>query len=119
MRIHNVIFFVLLFLSVSVLTDALKKEVLVGGWTPIKNITDPHVAEIAEFAVTEYDKQSGKNLKLVKVIKGETQVVSGTNYRLLLTVKNESVTKNYTAQVLEKSWIHFKNLTSFKPLLLH
>ncbi|PNX81005.1 cysteine proteinase inhibitor 1-like protein [Trifolium pratense] len=114
--LNNVAIFVLLILSVSVISDAVKKDVLVGGYTPIKDIKDPHVAEIAQFAVTEYGKQSGTKLILVKVIKGETQVVSGTNYRLVLAAKDKSVTKNYEAIVWEKPWLHFRNLTSFKPL---
>lgn len=89
---------------------------MVGGWTPIKNITDPHVTEIANFSVTEYDKQSGAKLTLERVIKGETQVVAGMNYRLVLAAKDESATKNYEAVVWEKTWEHFRNLTSFKPV---
>jgi len=119
MKLDNGAIFVLLFLSVvSVFTvsDGLKKDALVGGWTPIKNVNDPQVVEIAKFAVTEYGKQSGSKLSFVKVIKGETQVVSGTNYRLVLAAKDVSVTKNYEARVWEKPWLHLKNLTSFKPV---
>jgi cystatin-C len=116
MKLHNVAIFVLLFLSVSVISDAVKKDALVGGWTPIKDTKDPHVAEIAQFAVTEYGKQSGVKLILVKVVKGETQVVSGTNYHLVLAAKDKSVTKSYEARVWEKPWLHFRNLTSFTPL---
>ncbi|GAU29860.1 hypothetical protein TSUD_379500 [Trifolium subterraneum] len=117
MKLHNnVAIVVLLILSVSVISEAVKNHVLVGGWTPIRDTKDPHVAEIAEFAVTEYGKQSGAKLILVKVIKGETQVVSGTNYRLVLSAKDKSVAKNYEALVWEKPWLHFRNLTSFKPL---
>ncbi|KAG5011310.1 hypothetical protein JHK87_019825 [Glycine soja] len=86
-----------------------------GGWNPIKNINDPHVTEIANFAVTEYDKQSGEKLKLVKVIKGDLQVVAGLNYRLSLTASDSN---NYQAIVYEKAWAreHYRNLTSFTPL---
>ncbi|KAL6207222.1 hypothetical protein ACLB2K_024466 [Fragaria x ananassa] len=52
---------------------------LPGGWSPIKDINDPHVKEIAEFAVSEYNKESGKKLELQRVVKGETQVVAGQN----------------------------------------
>lgn len=119
MRIHNVVILVFLSLFVSVSVAAKEKEeTLVGGWSPIKDINDPHVAEIAKFAVIQYDQhlQSGKKLSLVKTIKGETQVVAGTNYRLVLAANDGSATKNYEAVVWEKPWAHFKNLTSFKPL---
>ncbi|KAF7840546.1 cysteine proteinase inhibitor 5-like [Senna tora] len=92
-------------------------KALVGGWTPIKDIKEPHVTEIAEFAVTEYNKRSGAKLKLEKVIKGSTQVVAGTNYRLVVAAKDESAAaKKYEAIVWEKTWEHFMNLTSFKAV---
>ncbi|CAK8564449.1 unnamed protein product [Lathyrus sativus] len=87
----------------------------VGGYTPIEDINDPHVIEIANFAVNQYDKQSGAKLKLNKVIKGESQVVAGTNYHLTLSAGEGSVSKIYEAVVYEKLWLHFRNLTSFEP----
>ncbi|PON34352.1 Cystatin [Parasponia andersonii] len=88
---------------------------LVGGWQPIEDLKDPHVREIAEFAVTEYNKQSKLDLKLKSVVKGETQVVAGTNYRLVVSVQNKAVAEKYEALVWERPWLHFRNLTSFKP----
>lgn len=116
MKILNVVIFVFLSLLVSVFAATKEKDALVGEWEPIKNITDPHVTEIAQFAVTQYNhnQQKGKKLSFVKTIKGESQVVTGTNYRLVLAANDESATKNYEAIVWEK--LHFKKLTSFKPL---
>ncbi|KAK6269125.1 hypothetical protein QUC31_013285 [Theobroma cacao] len=107
----------LLFLHL-IFSDARKeKGPLLGGWTPIENIKDPHVTEIAEFAVSEYNKQSKSSLKLQKVVKGETQVVSGMNYRLVLKATDGgSATKTYQAVVWEKAWQNYKNLTSFNPV---
>ncbi|XP_058771917.1 cysteine proteinase inhibitor 5-like [Vicia villosa] len=93
-----------------------REEYLVGGYNPITNINDPHVIEIAKFAVTQYDKQSGVKLKFKKVIKGESRVVAGINYRLTLSAGEGWVSKIYEAVVWEKPWLHFRNLTSFKPL---
>lgn len=90
--------------------------VLVGGWQPIKNITEPHVKEIGEYAVEEYNKESKSQLKFVSVVKGETQLVTGTNYRLILATKDGALAKNYQAVVWEKTWEHFRNLTSFTPV---
>lgn len=95
-----------------IFSDA-KKGPLIGGWTRIKDIKDPQVTEIAEFAVDGYNKQSNTSLILQKVVKGETQVVAGINYRLVLKAKNGSVGKKYQAVVWEKSWLNFRNLTSF------
>lgn len=87
-----------------------------GGWQPIKGANDPHIKEIGAFAVQEYDKTSNADLKFVTVVKGETQVVSGINYRLIVTAKDGSADKNYEALVWEKPWEKFRNLTSFKPV---
>ncbi|XP_058727937.1 cysteine proteinase inhibitor 5-like [Vicia villosa] len=95
---------------------AARKQHAAGGYNTITNINDPHVIEIANFAVTQYNKQSGAKLKLKKVIKGEYQVVAGINYRLTLSAGEGSVSEIYEAVVWEKSWLHFRNLTSFKPL---
>ncbi|WCJ34076.1 Cysteine proteinase inhibitor 1 [Euphorbia peplus] len=88
---------------------------MVGGWTPIKDLSDPNVKEIAQFAVSEYNRRSKGNLKLESVVKGETQVVSGANYKLVLAV-NGGGSKKYEAVVYDKPWAHVRNLTSFKPL---
>ncbi|XP_028755023.1 cysteine proteinase inhibitor 5-like, partial [Neltuma alba] len=86
------------------------EAVVPGGWTPIANIEEPHVTEIANFAVEEYDKRNGVKLKLEKVVKGETQVVATTKDG------SSSATKNYEAVVREKPWEHFRNLTSFEAV---
>ncbi|XP_027339198.1 cysteine proteinase inhibitor 5-like [Abrus precatorius] len=112
---HCLILLSLPFLSLLVFS-ATCSETIPGGWTAIKNVKDPHVVEIAKYAVSEYDKRSGAKLKLVSVVKGETQVVAGTNYRLVLKAKDGSATANYQAVVWEKPWLKFKNLTSFNPL---
>ncbi|KAK4259112.1 hypothetical protein QN277_005479 [Acacia crassicarpa] len=108
----------LLFVLLCAVAGGRGEAVAPGGWTPIPNIQAPHVTEIANFALVEYDKRNGANLKLEKVIRGETQVVAGTNYRLVLATKegSSSATKNYEAVVWEKPWEHFKNLTSFEAV---
>ncbi|XP_030456889.2 cysteine proteinase inhibitor 1-like [Syzygium oleosum] len=91
-----------------------------GEWNPIKDVHDPHVKEIGEFAVAEFNKepQHGADLQFQDVIKGETQVVSGMNYRLILAAKDlaGATVKNYEAWVWEKPRLHFKQLMSFNPV---
>lgn len=87
---------------------------LPGGWYPIENITDPHVQEIGNYAVSEYNRQSGDNLNFVRVVSGETQVVAGVNYRLIIeTTDAEGNVARYQAMVWEKAWQGFRQLTSF------
>ncbi|XP_068497992.1 cysteine proteinase inhibitor 1-like [Phaseolus vulgaris] len=106
----------LLLLSLMLVSYATRSKATLAGWEPIKDVKEQHVVEIAEYAVSEYDKRSGTKLQLVSVLKGETQVVAGTNYRLVLKAKGGSATTQYEAVVWEKTWVHFRNLTSFKAL---
>ncbi|GLT69102.1 hypothetical protein SLA2020_412790 [Shorea laevis] len=87
----------------------------VGGWQPIKDLNDAHVKEIAKFAVSEFNKQSNKNLKLNRIVKGEQQIVSGVKYRLTVNVKDGAESKSYEAIVVEKAWLKSRQLISFKP----
>ncbi|MBA0786568.1 hypothetical protein Gotri_026545 [Gossypium trilobum] len=108
--------FLILSLSIcflSLIFSNARKDALAGGWKPIKNIKNPHVIKIAKFAVDQYNKQSKVSLKLDEVVKGETQVVSGINYKLNLKAKDGSAVNTYEAVVWEKLWLHFRNLTSF------
>ncbi|XP_070677700.1 cysteine proteinase inhibitor 1-like isoform X1 [Malus domestica] len=96
-----------------------------GGWWPIENISDPHVKEIAEFAVSEYNEQAkGQNkLAFERVVRGDRQLVAGMNYRLVISAKNKSVADpndatpaEYEGIVWERTRLHFKQLTSFHRL---
>ncbi|KAG0494815.1 hypothetical protein HPP92_005809 [Vanilla planifolia] len=89
----------------------------VGDWKPIKNLRDPHVLEIARFAVAEHNKEADVVLKLGRVVRGEIQVASGINYRLVIQAASARGGDNeYVAVVWEKSWQNFRRLTSFRPL---
>ncbi|CAI9756662.1 unnamed protein product [Fraxinus pennsylvanica] len=93
-----------------------RKGGLVGGWRPIENLNDPNVQKIAKYAVQEHNKQAKSKLQFLSVVKGETQVVSGTNYKLVISAKNGAVPHNYQAIVWEKPWEKFRKLTSFEEL---
>ncbi|EXB41599.1 Cysteine proteinase inhibitor 1 [Morus notabilis] len=87
-----------------------------GGWTPIKDLSDPHLKEIVDFAISEYNRKSNASLKLNSVVEGETQVVEGMNYHLIVTVANGAALERYEAVVWEMPWQHFISLTSFSRL---
>ncbi|KAG2301986.1 hypothetical protein Bca4012_060323 [Brassica carinata] len=119
---NNKTIFVLL-LSLVLFSLYASEAVRTGGWSPITDVKDPHVVEIGKFAVSEYDKQSKAGLKYVEVVSGETQIVSGMNYRLIVAV-NEGVgiagngeNKKYEAVVWEKPGLKSMSLTSFKPAM--
>jgi Aspartic acid proteinase inhibitor len=107
----------LLLLSVLLTASHLvaSKQIL-GGWSPIKNVTDPHVKDLGAFAVSEHDKVANDSLVFVQVVSGEQQVVAGMNYRLVLEAKNGNGTvAKYVAVVWEKLWANTRQLTSFNP----
>ncbi|XP_030519270.2 cysteine proteinase inhibitor 1-like [Rhodamnia argentea] len=108
----------LLLLLLLLLAALLLSALAIGEWNPIKDVRNPHVKEIGEFAVAEFNKdpRHGADLQFQSVIKGETQVVSGTNYRLILAARDPAGVKNYEALVWEKPWEHFKQLKSFSPV---
>ncbi|XP_048422274.1 cysteine proteinase inhibitor 1-like [Pyrus x bretschneideri] len=66
----------------------------VGGWKKIPNLKDPLVQEIANFAVSEYNKKSRppvNNLTYSASYTGETQVVDhDIEYHLILEAYNVS-----------------------------
>ncbi|XP_058196892.1 cysteine proteinase inhibitor 1-like [Rhododendron vialii] len=91
-----------------------RKATMVGGWRQIKDLNAPEVQEAAQFAVTEYNKEAGTHLDYQSVVSGETQVVAGTNYRLVIAAKDGTVSGNYEAVVWVKPWARYRNLTSFR-----
>ncbi|KAM1347959.1 hypothetical protein ACFX2H_036830 [Malus domestica] len=107
---------------------AATSTVQIGGWKPIEDVSDPEVLEAAEFAVSEYNtKQAKAQNKLVfeTVLRGETQLVAGTNYKLFISAKNESsvanptrvigtaAANNYEVFVYDRAWEHHKELVYF------
>ncbi|CAN6972224.1 unnamed protein product [Brassica rapa subsp. trilocularis] len=113
----------ILFLALVLCSLYVSQAALTGGWSPISDVKNAHIVEIGEFAVSEYNKQSKSGLKFVEVVSGESQIVAGMNYRLILAA-NEGVaiagngeSKKYEAVVWEKPWLKSMNLTSFKPAI--
>ncbi|KAK9681432.1 hypothetical protein RND81_10G001700 [Saponaria officinalis] len=62
----------------------------VSGWRTIKNINDPQVMKIAEFAVSEYNKIQVEMHKVVKVIKAKIDTSDDTLYGLIITTETKN-----------------------------
>ncbi|KAL1560019.1 cysteine proteinase inhibitor 5-like [Salvia divinorum] len=90
-----------------------------GGWKTIANPNAAQVVAIANFAVAEHNKEKKTSLVLVSVKKGESQVVSGMNYRFLISAKQDGATavpnKIYSA-VVYYSPSGSPSLRSFAPI---
>ncbi|XP_043692776.1 uncharacterized protein LOC122643193 [Telopea speciosissima] len=69
-----------------------------GRWQPLKDVNDPKVQEIGEFAVTEHNKEAKVDLQFGAVKKGEFQLDNGRNYRLLVTAKDHNIESDYNAE---------------------
>ncbi|KAG6394140.1 hypothetical protein SASPL_144719 [Salvia splendens] len=100
------------------LTISAARGPIVGGWRPIGNSNAPEIVEIAKFAVSEHNKQAHASLVFVTVVKGETQVVAGINYKLQISAKDGSAAapKTYSAVVYSRAAPKSLELTSFEPI---
>lgn len=95
---------------------AISPSAIVGNWRSIPDVNVVEVLKIARFAVSEHNKKASAQLEFVKVVKGETQVVKGTNYRLVIIANDaaaENTPGNYEAVVWDMPWKHFRELSSF------
>ncbi|KAJ0973622.1 hypothetical protein J5N97_015587 [Dioscorea zingiberensis] len=93
-----------------------KKPPLLGGSHPIKNLKDPHILEIANFAVSEHNKECKSNLIFQRLVGGKIGVVEGLEYHLIIEAKDGTKLSRYEAVVWEREWLNFRQLTSFKLL---
>ncbi|XP_078442717.1 cysteine proteinase inhibitor 8-like [Wolffia australiana] len=95
---------------------AIGGSALVGGFSKINDVKDPHVVEIGKFAVTANNKATGGKLVFIRVVSGRQQVVAGMNYDLVIEAKSGGVTRRYAALVYERAWDNYRKLSSFKPV---
>ena len=103
------VFFVVL--SAIALETHAAKDYPTPGWTRIKKVEDYHVQGIADFAVREHNRQTGENLKYVRIYRG---YVDGQYYRLFIQAKDGVNAKKYEAVVFEKLWDKIRELVYFR-----
>jgi accessory colonization factor AcfC len=89
---------------------------IVGGWKPIKDVSDPHIQELGAWAVSEHVKQANDGVRFVKVVSGEEQVVSGMNYKLVIEATDGAgKSATYGAAVYEQEETKTRQLLTFEP----
>ena len=71
-------------------------QTVVGGYSKAA-VDEPKVTAAAEFAVTEESKK-GTKISLKSISSAETQVVAGTNYKLVIVINADGAEK--TAEVV-------------------
>ncbi|AET00371.1 putative Cystatin domain-containing protein [Medicago truncatula] len=111
MTLQSPVFILIVLLVLSATNQALTFI----DWSPV-DINDPHVVEIAKFAVTEFNKRiTIEKLTFENVIHGESKnVVDGTVYRLTFSAHGLSTSYKYRAIVFEKPSEHYRKLASFE-----
>uniref|UniRef100_A0A1S3XF05 Cysteine proteinase inhibitor 5-like n=1 Tax=Nicotiana tabacum TaxID=4097 RepID=A0A1S3XF05_TOBAC len=74
-------------------------------WQPIKDLKDPKVIDIANFAIKAYnDKIEGSDLKFKKVLKGNFLLVAnGITYHLVIATTEEDIADEDITVVFENS----------------
>ena len=90
--VASLLFFVV---SLPLLEATTQRLDLAGSYKPIKNIDEPQIQSLGEFAVNEHNKQAKTQLHFQKVISGEMQIVAGTNYNLRLTALEGTSSRTY------------------------
>ncbi|KAL0722190.1 hypothetical protein Bca4012_036789 [Brassica carinata] len=113
---NNSIFFLLISLVLFPL-HVFALTPLEDQWNPIKDVKDPHIVKIGEFAVSEYARLNKLGLKFMTVVSGDIQIVSNIKYYKLILMANDcgnNATKKYETIVWELKSI--TELMDFKPL---
>ncbi|CAL4923358.1 unnamed protein product [Urochloa decumbens] len=91
---------------------------LVGGWSAIQNVSDPHIQELGGWALGQAQEKrlagAGPGLRFRRVVSGYQQVVAGMNYRLYVDAADpKGRAAPYVAVVYERLWTNTRELTSF------
>ncbi len=76
-----------------------ENQTVAGGYSKAA-VDDPKVTAAAEFAVTEEAKK-GTKISLKSISSAETQVVAGTNYKLVIVVDEGGTEKTVEVVVYE------------------
>lgn len=100
---------------------------VVGGRTKIPDVeSNKEIQQLGKYSVTEYNRQqhesrnghggeSTGDLKFVKVVAAEEQVVAGIKYYLKIVAAKGANKKTFDAEVVVQAWKKSKQLTSFAP----
>ncbi|XP_071689080.1 cysteine proteinase inhibitor 5-like [Rutidosis leptorrhynchoides] len=86
----------------------------VGNWLEIARLDDPAVLEVGQFAVNAYNTNTTSTFRFQRVVRGDTQIVGGINWRLTVEVEDFDLFRNCEVFVYDQPWRHVKELKSFK-----
>nr|XP_004507618.1 uncharacterized protein LOC101505163 [Cicer arietinum] len=96
LQIESVVVFVLILLASTATATA------TGKFLPVHDINDPHLADLANFAVHEHDRINGVNIKFDKIIQAQYDFSNTLHqFHLIFSVTDDSVYNKYEALMLE------------------
>lgn len=90
------------------------KRQIPGGFSEV-DVNDDSVKEMAQFVTTSLSETSNSGpVTLIEVVKAETQVVAGKNYKLTLKFTDASNAEPYTCEavIFDQSWTKTRELLS-------
>ncbi|BBH00658.1 hypothetical protein Prudu_010703, partial [Prunus dulcis] len=93
------------------------RDVKVDRWQPVGDLSDPHVVEIAKFALSEFSKQSEpvqNKLVYYNMAKGETMVELGVRYKLVIGATNETIPDPSSPSIIMRAFIGFREQVGLK-----
>lgn len=116
-------------LAIASPATGLGAPVIVGGRTKVANVeNDKEIQDLGKFSVSQYnelqhqkgnggDRGRSGDLKFVKVVAAETQVVSGIKYylKIVAAVSGGKKKTTFDAEVVVQAWKKSKQLLSFAP----
>ena len=103
-------------LSAPITEQAVKEPsaMIVGGYQNT-DIT-PEIKKITQFAVKTQSKKTKTRLQLVRIDSAASQVVAGTNFKLILTIKDHQKT-NQAEAIVYRDLNGHKQLSSWNWLI--
>lgn len=106
--------FILLFFGLCDTCFAENGEKTAGNWLEIASTDDPAVINVGRFAVNEHNKVTNSTMMFERVVKGDSQIVGGMNWRLTIEVKDHKTNKTCEVLVYQPPAHKPKKLVSFK-----
>lgn len=86
---------------------------ITGGYGDA-SVMDKDVRRAANFAVLTRSSNTGRALKLVRIVKAEVQVVAGLNYRICMTIREGRKRAKTVTAVVYKDLRNRRSLSRWK-----
>ncbi|CAA6659167.1 unnamed protein product [Spirodela intermedia] len=82
-----------------------------GEWIRIKKVGEYDIQDVARFAVSEHNKQTGEDLQYVRIYRG---YINGLFYKLFIQATDNVQARRYEAVVRDSVWSNPKELIYFR-----